>query len=127
MIRQANAHVSLEEMISVTNFYKDKLVSLKSSMIQLSERDALRLWLLILFQIFLQRFIVDKKNDKELPILPNILIFSLMLLIAYPPTAIAYYEDYNNIYSYWYRNFTDLKRQNTRYLSFNKRKIYAEL
>ncbi len=97
MIRQANAHVSLEEMISVTNFYKDKLVSLKSSMIQLSERDALRLWLSILFQIFLQRFIVDKKNDKELPILPDILIFSLMLLIAYPPTAIAYYEDYNNI------------------------------
>jgi len=37
-LRQANAHVSLEEMISVTNFYKDKFVSLKSSMIQLSER-----------------------------------------------------------------------------------------
>ena len=42
MVRQANAHVSLEEMISVTNFYKDKLVSLKSSMGQLSERDVIR-------------------------------------------------------------------------------------
>eukprot|EP00088_Acartia_fossae_P004769 TRINITY_DN12065_c0_g1_i1.p1 TRINITY_DN12065_c0_g1~~TRINITY_DN12065_c0_g1_i1.p1 ORF type:complete len:190 (+),score=48.16 TRINITY_DN12065_c0_g1_i1:33-602(+) len=37
-LKEANAHVSLEEMISVTNYYRDKLIGLKSSMLQLSDR-----------------------------------------------------------------------------------------
>jgi len=39
-LRSANAHVSLEEMISVTNYYKDKLNQLKSCMLQIKEKSS---------------------------------------------------------------------------------------